>query len=85
LRARLRTNFVTYGLAERKTETWIADRTGHRLSATINRYRRRARNVLEAGLGSLTALDLAIPDVCRREHGGKRGGRTEETGRRKRA
>jgi integrase len=59
-----RANFVTYSLAEGKTETWIADRTGHRSSLMINRYRRRARNVVEAGLGFLSPLDQAIPEVA---------------------
>ncbi len=59
-----RANFVTYSLAEGRTETWIADRTGHKSSTMINRYRRRARGVVEAGLGSLTPLDVAIPEVA---------------------
>jgi integrase len=59
-----RPNFVTYSLADGKTETWIADRTGHRSSAMINRYRRKARSVVEARLGSLTPLDQAIPEVA---------------------
>ena len=57
-------NCVTYSLADGKTETWIADRTGHRSSLMINRYRRRARNVVEAGLGSLAPWNAAIPDVA---------------------
>jgi integrase len=39
----LRATFVTVGLANGKTETWVADRTRHRSSAMINRYRRQAR------------------------------------------
>src|SRR5690606_39831520 len=39
----LRGTFVTLALANGKTETWVADRTGHRSSTMINRYRRAAR------------------------------------------
>jgi integrase len=61
----LRATFVTVSLANGKTETWVADRTGHRSSAMINRYRRRraARTWAELSLGPLTALDEAIPEL----------------------
>jgi integrase len=39
----LRATFVTLSLASGKTEAWVSDRTGHKSSTMINRYRRRAR------------------------------------------
>lgn len=53
----LRGSFVTIKLANGKTETWIADRTGHESSQMINRYRRKAREATELALGDLLALD----------------------------
>jgi len=78
----LRATFVTVSLANARSESWVADRTGHRTSDMINRYRRAARTWAEANLGSLAPLDTAlawdqtIPDpVVRRRHGGgHRGG-----------
>ena len=61
----LRATFVTVSLANGKTETWVADRTGHRSGAMINRYRRAARTWAELGLGSLAPLDEAIPESLR--------------------
>lgn len=59
----LRATFITIALANEKTETWVADRTGHRSSAMINRYRRAARLVAELGLGDLADMDRAIPEL----------------------
>ena len=59
----LRGTFVTLSLANGKTETWVADRTGHRSSQMINRYRRAARSAAELGLGALVSLDFAIPEL----------------------
>jgi len=59
----LRATFVTVSLANGKTETWVADRTGHRSSAMINRYRRAARTWAELALGPLAPLDEAIPEL----------------------
>jgi integrase len=56
----LRASFVTVSLANGKTETWVADRTGHRSSEMINRYRRAARTWAEAGLGSFAPLDEIV-------------------------
>ena len=61
----LRGTFVTLSLANGRTETWVADRTGHRSSAMINRYRRSARSAMELGLGALLPLDQAIPELRR--------------------
>jgi len=60
----LRATFVTISLANGKSETWVADRTGHRSSAMINRYRRQARTWAELGLGELSALDRALPELA---------------------
>lgn len=59
----LRSGFVTLSLANGKTEAWIADRTGHTSSQMINRYKRAARSASELGLGTLTPMDQAIPEL----------------------
>ncbi|MBE7483191.1 MAG: site-specific integrase [Polyangiaceae bacterium] len=59
----LRGTFVTLALADGKTETWVADRTGHKSSAMINRYRRAARSAAELHLGWLRPLDRLIPEL----------------------
>ena len=59
----LRGTFVTLSLANGRSETWVADRTGHTSSQMINRYRRQARTAAELNLGSLEDLDLAIPEL----------------------
>ena len=56
----LRATFVTLALANGRTESWVADRTGHRSSTMINKYRRQARQVQELELGSLLPLNLAL-------------------------
>ena len=57
----LRSTFVTIALANGKSETWVADRTGHKSSTMINRYRRKARSW---NMGTLTPLDEAIPELA---------------------
>lgn len=59
----LRATFVTLALANGRTETWVADRTGHKSSVMINRYRRAARHAAEVGLGPLGALDQLVPEL----------------------
>jgi integrase len=60
----LRATFVTNALATPgRTETWVADRTGHKSSAMINRYRRKARAWFEMELGALDPLVHAIPEL----------------------
>jgi integrase len=61
----LRGTFVTLSLANGKSETWVADRTGHKSSVMINRYRRAARTAAELNLGALDPLDRAIPNLRR--------------------
>jgi len=58
----LRGTFVTVSLANGATESWISDRTGHKSSAMINRYKRAARSVSELGLGRLKPMAEAIPE-----------------------
>jgi integrase len=60
----LRATFVTIALALGKTEAWVTDRTGHKSSSMIYRYKRAARQVAELGLGGLTPLDQAIPELA---------------------
>jgi integrase len=60
----LRSTFVTLSLANDKTETWVADRTGHKSSTMINKYRRQARQATELKLGQLARLDQAIPEFA---------------------
>jgi len=59
----LRATFVTLALAAGKSETWIADRTGHHSSAQIANYRRDARTVQELGFKGLAPLNQAIPEL----------------------
>lgn len=59
----LRGTFVTVHLANGKSESWIADRTGHKSSQMINRYKRTARLFSEVETGDLVPLDAAIPEL----------------------
>lgn len=59
----LRATFVTTRLAEGRSEAWITDRTGHKSSQMLYRYKRAARTHHELGLGSLVPLDEAIPEL----------------------
>jgi integrase len=65
----LRATFVTVSLANGKTETWVCDRTGHRSSEMVNRYRRAARTWAELNLGALAPLDECIPELRPLPHG----------------
>jgi integrase len=56
----LRATFVTLSLAAGRSETWVADRTGHRSSVMINAYRRAARTAAELGLGELAPMADAV-------------------------
>lgn len=69
----LRATFVTVALATGKTETWVKDRTGHKSSGMVERYRRKARGW---NMGPLDPLDEAIPELaadCRSEPSGGSG------------
>lgn len=52
----MRATFVTISLAEGRSETWIRDRTAHRSTAMIDRYRRHARQLAELRVGPLVDL-----------------------------
>lgn len=56
----LRATFVTISLAEGKSETWIRDRTAHKSTSMIDRYRRAARMAAELNLGPLAPLPVAL-------------------------
>lgn len=56
----MRATFVTLSLAEGREETWIRDRTGHKSTAMVDRYRRHARQLAELEVGRLVDLDVAL-------------------------
>lgn len=56
----LRATFVTTALANGRSETWVSDRTGHRSSNMIAKYRRAARTHAELNLGPLEPLDATL-------------------------
>jgi hypothetical protein len=60
----LRGSFVTIALACGQTEAWVTDRTGHRSSQMIYRYKRAARSAAELGLGWFAPLEEAIPELA---------------------
>jgi hypothetical protein len=74
----LRASFVTIALANGRSEAWVADRTGHKSSVRINRYRRAARTAAELGLGDMLPLDVAVPELG--GHGDGKGGGSNEQG-----
>jgi integrase len=59
----LRGTFVTVSLMNGKSESWISDRTGHKSSQMINRYKRTARTFAELQTGELEPLFRAIPEL----------------------
>lgn len=61
----LRASFVTVNLALGKNEAWITDRTGHRSSQMIYRYKRQARTHAELSLGGFMPLYEAIPELAK--------------------
>jgi hypothetical protein len=60
----LRGTFITASHANSKSETWVANRTGHTSSQMINRYRRNARAAHELEFGPLKPLDEDIPEFA---------------------
>lgn len=66
----LRATFVTLALGTGRTDTWVRDRTGHRSSEMVDRYRRAARAAKELDLGWLRPLNEAIPELAEAEQGG---------------
>jgi len=59
----LRATFVTVNLANGKTETWVTDRTGHKSSGMVAKYRRLARHFQELHIGDFTPLEEALPEL----------------------
>lgn len=59
----LRATFVTVALASGKTEAWITDRTGHKSSEMVYRYKRQARTHAEVNLGAPEPQWQAIPEL----------------------
>lgn len=55
--------FVTTSLARGETEGWVMSRTGHTTSSMLQKYRRHAANLEEAGKAQLIRLDEAIPEL----------------------
>lgn len=60
----LRATFVTLALASGRSEDWVRQRTGHRSSTMVARYRRDAATAREANLGWLKPLHEAIPELA---------------------
>lgn len=60
----LRATFVTLALANGKSEDWVMQRTGHRSSVMLGRYRREAETASELGLGWLRPLQDLIPELA---------------------
>ncbi len=56
----LRALFVTEALARGESESWVTDRTGHKSSAMVATYKRRARTFDEANLAHLGELDRLL-------------------------
>jgi integrase len=55
-----RATFVTVSLANGKSEAWVQDRTGHKSSTMIAKYRRAARMAAEVGMGEFARMDEAV-------------------------
>lgn len=60
----LRASFVTVSLANGRSEAWVTDRTGHKSSAMVYRYKRGVRLCQELKLGPFLPLDEAIPELA---------------------
>jgi len=56
----LRGSFVTIAFANGRSEAWVSDRTGHRSSQMLSRYKRQARTAAELNLGDWLPLDAAL-------------------------
>jgi hypothetical protein len=78
----LRGSFVTLALAAGQTEAWVTDRTGHKSSTMIYRYKRASRTAAELGLGWFAPLDEAIPEFAPKPRQGANGVQTGGSSRR---
>jgi integrase len=65
-----RATMITLALANGRSEAWVTDRTGHKSSAMVARYKRTARMAAELDLGLLAPLDTAIPELAAKGPGG---------------
>jgi hypothetical protein len=72
----LRGSFVTLALANGRTEAWVTDRTGHKSSSMVYRYKRAARTAAELDLGWFAPLDEAIPELAPKPRQGANGVQT---------
>ena len=72
----LRGSFVTLALAAGQTEAWVTDRTGHKSSTMVYRYKRASRTAAELGLGWFAPLDEAIPELAPKPRQGANGVQT---------
>jgi integrase len=59
-----RGSFITLASANGRNEAWIGDRTGHKSSAMINRYRKRAREAGELHLGDWHDMAATVPELA---------------------
>jgi integrase len=80
----LRGYFITYALAGGATEMWVMDRTGHKSSTMVNRYRRVARTAAEAGVGRPVPLHLAVPELAAAFTAANAAAKGEKKGQRRR-
>jgi integrase len=72
----LRGSFVTLALAAGRTEAWVTDRTGHKSSSMVYRYKRASRTAAELELGWFAPLDEAIPELAPKPRQGANGVQT---------
>jgi integrase len=72
----LRGSFVTLALATGRTEAWVTDRTGHKSSSMVYRYKRASRTAAELNLGWFAPLDEAIPELAPKPRRGANGVQT---------
>ncbi|MEJ7727921.1 MAG: site-specific integrase [Polyangiaceae bacterium] len=59
----LRGTFVTTALANGRTEDWVRERTGHKSSLMLARYKKKVQKHRQAALGDLLPLDVAILEL----------------------
>ena len=59
----LRATFITLALAYGETDDWVRQRTGHKSSQMITRYRRAASHAEELELGWLYPMHKIIPEL----------------------
>jgi integrase len=60
----LRGGFVSWALATGRNESWVMDRTGHKSSEVLYRYKRRARGQRELEVGEPPRLIDVLPELA---------------------